>query len=95
MPTNPYRKKYTVGMKDFYDEYKWIKKREDGVDIKDGIPYKKYKAALVDLFKIITNKIVKEQFIFILPNKLGSIYIKSQRRSPKNAPIDWKETKKT
>lgn len=93
MAFNYTKKNFTYTYKDFYKLYK-DKKKEEGLKVKQIISQKKYLKAIEYFMILLCRKIGREGFLFILPYNLGNIYLKSTRRTPDNAPIDWNKTKK-
>jgi len=88
--TNPVKKHFSRTIIDFFREYKKARKKEN----KNHIDEKKYKALIKDFFKELSLKIIKEQFMFIIPHGLGTIYIKSYKPDFEHAAIDFQLTKK-
>jgi hypothetical protein len=67
------KKSFTLRINDFYwwlCKHKWSKEKAKEVS------KSQYTKFIVEFFKLMTDKIIKENFIFIFPYKLGSVYIK-------------------
>lgn len=81
--TETYQKRgLTIRLNDFHwwlCKHKWSKERQQ------RITRKKYTTFIVEFFKLIAAKIIKENFIFILPYKLGSIFVKKIPRGHKKS----------
>lgn len=92
MPSNPTKKHFTYTIKDFYRKFK-KEERDNGKEVKDIIPYKKYRSLVEDFFAEVFKKIIQEQMVFMMPYSLGSIHVKAAKINPKNLAIDFKKTK--
>lgn len=94
MATNPLKKHLSYTIKDFYNEYKRTQKNK-GTPVSKIISYKTYKKIVEDFFEFLQKKIIRENFIFVMPYSLGSNYIKARKTNPAyEGCIDYAMTKK-
>jgi hypothetical protein len=90
--TNPTKKRFTYTIKDSYKDYR-VHKKANGVSIPDIITYAKYRDVLEDFFMEISKKMIQENFIFMLPYRLGSIMVRAFKTNLDKAKIDWAKSK--
>lgn len=83
---------FRVILDDFYDwfsYYSWDKPK------KNKVSKKQYKIFINTFFELICKKIVLEHFIFIMPYKLGSIFIKKIKKKENQKTVDFGHYRKT
>jgi hypothetical protein len=88
--TNPVKKHYTMTIKDFYKEYSSLNKSKD----RDVIPYKKYKKLIEAFFLSVSRRMIVENFNFMMPYSLGSIYVNAFKPRFEDRMVDWNTSKK-
>lgn len=93
MATTPVKKHHTKTLKDLYRLYKIAKKKE-GFKIAEIIEYAEYKRFTEAVLKGLSEKMIYDNETVILPNGLGSIFVKSYKTNLKHAKVDFHLTKK-
>lgn len=77
------------------DMYKWFKHNEWSKDKTKDISQTQYYTFIKIFFQKMADKMIKDNFIFIMPWKLGSMYIKKKKRPHKHKVFDWKHYNET
>lgn len=92
MPTSPTKKRYTYTIKDFYKDYRDQLKDED-VPCDEIIDYRLYREIIEEFFLEISRRVIYDNFTFMMPYSLGSVFIKAYKSSASNLPINWAKTR--
>jgi len=91
LATVPQKKHFTFTLKDFHKEFK-LKKKKEGLAVKDIIEYKEHKRVMESFFRVVFKKMIHENFVFTMPYSLGAVLIKGYRANPDNLAIDFQNT---
>lgn len=87
------KKEFSVNISDFHW---WLSNHKWDSEKRKRITTKKYRLFITTFFDLLTDKIVKESFIFHLPYKLGSFYIKKINKDTEIVmPTNYNHFKKT
>lgn len=88
MPTNPVRSSFTFTVKDFYKNYK----ERQIARGKEPVTYKRYKLIVKSFFKHVVDKMIIENYHFMLPYGMGVIGIKAYKLAVDSLSINWPKT---
>lgn len=92
MATKLPKKNFKYTMPDHYKVYKQ-RRRSEKTGKHRVWDYKTYKGAISDMLLIVARKIIREDYVFILPHKLGRIYVKTIKFKSSIGGIDYQKTK--
>ncbi len=91
MPSNKPRKTYFYSYKHFFASYQ---KELDRDEKECKLDEDQYKSFISDFFIEIMTKIVRENFSFVMPYRLGIIMVKAYKEGKDSLSVNWNETKK-
>ena len=77
MPTRLPKRYFTYTVKDFYRVHK--KRSKQAAPKKQVWDYKTYKAVMSDMYLALAEKMIKNNYLFIIPFRLGRLFLKEKQ----------------